>query len=161
MLKHNFRFRDGLKKYVKVKTVDSEEHEGWLKCIDPMTGNLFLMTVDDDYSKVTTYHLLMGDACSSLEVLKEPDEKMNALYEKLRLEAEAMELAQRKELLLAWIKKNRLPVVENADKSLVVAECVTISPPYEIDNCTGSHNLTLRNIRKLIAKMPQTIAQVE
>lgn len=160
-LEHNFRYSDSIGKYVTVKTVDSEEHQGWLRCIDPLSGNIILITVDDDYSKIVGCDLLMGDAVSSLEALREPDDKMNAFYEKLLREAEAAELAARKKLLIAWIKKNRLPVVEKEDQSLVVGECVTISPPYKIDDCTSSNGITLRSIRRMIAKMPLTIAQVE
>lgn len=158
---NNLRHHDSIGKYVSVKTVDSEEHQGWLRCIDPLSGNMILLTTDDDCSKVVAYDLLMGHACSTIEVIREPDDKIIALIEKLKREAEEKELAARKQLVLAWIKKNRLPVVENDDQSLVVAECVTIFPPYQIDNCDGQHNITLKNIRRMLAKMPLTIKQIE
>ena len=158
-LNHNIRFKDSVGKYVKVKTVDSCEIEGWLKCIDPMSGNFFLITFDDSFTSVLSTVLIMGDGCSSLEVLKESDEKIKGLLGILSdNESESLEdISDRKNRLIAWIKKNRLPIFENEDQSLIVGGNVTVSPPYDIQSCSSLNARTLTSIRQLIATMPSVV----
>lgn len=162
-LEHNLRFKNNIEKYVKVKTVDSKEHEGWLKCIDPMTGNFFLMTFDDDMTEIRNLTLFMGDACSGMEVLKDSDEKVKSLLESYPGDRETPEredpeyqehVADRKKNLIAWIKKNRLPVVESEDESVIVGGNVTVKPPYDIQSCSSMNSRTLKRIRELVSQLP-------
>lgn len=157
-LQHNLRYKDHLFKYVKVKTVDSHEYEGWLKCIDPMSGNFFLTTLDESNTAVSDTVLIIRNACTDLEVLKEPDDKVRSFVEGLyRNDLESTEdVSERKNRLVAWIKKNRLPVSENEDTSLTVADNVTIASPYGIQNCSSMNARTLRSVRQLVAKLPST-----
>lgn len=160
-LTDNLRYKDCIAKYVKVKTADSREHEGWLKCIDPLSGNLFLMSFDDTFSVICDIVLIIGSACTSVEVLKEPDDKIKNLIEGLYTNDASFseDISDRKNRLIAWIKKNRLPIVEKADQSLTVCGNVTISPPYDIQSCSSTNGRTLKSVRQLVAKLPANISK--
>lgn len=165
-LEHNLRFKDNIGKYVKIKTVDSSEYEGWLKCIDPITGNFFLITFDDNFEKVRNVDLFMGDGCSSMEVLKDSDENVKSLLKmypmsqknpKVVHEVCPEDTSDKKKRLIAWIKTNRLPVVESEDGSLIVGGNVTVKPPYGIQDCSSLNARTLKSIRKIVSKLPSDI----
>lgn len=165
-LEHNLRFKDNIGKYVKIKTVDSSEHEGWLKCIDPMSGNFFLITFDDNFKEVRNVNLFMGDGCSSMEVLKDSDENVKDLLvmyptsrknPKVLYQVRPDDTSDRKKRLIAWIKKNRLPIVESEDGSLIVGGNVTVKPPYGIQSCSSLNARTLKRIRQLVSKLPSDI----
>lgn len=157
-LERNLRFKDSVGKFIKVKTVNTCEYEGWLKCIDPMTGNLFLVTLDDNFSVNETI-LIPGHAYSRLEVIKKADENVqNIVHQLYGVDTLHHEDAGiRKQRLVAWLKLNRLPVIEKEDETLEVCETVIISPPYDIQNCSSLNGRVLKNIIHLILKLPQNV----
>lgn len=155
-LEHNLRHKDYIGKYVKVQTVNSREHEGWLKCIDPMTGNLILIVFDECFKTVLDAPHIQGHAYNSIEVLKEDDsvkKRLENLYNEHTL-FNSESLCDRKQRLMSWIQKHKLPVGEENEK-LIVAGKVIIGPPYLMGNCKGVNRVFLRNIAKLVSEMPK------
>lgn len=153
----NLRHKDSLGKFVKVNTVDSRTHEGWLKCINPIAGDLILATFDENCTQINDSVLILGSEYKSLEVLKETDDKiMKLLKDQYRSDNFCPAIAaERKKRLISWIKKHRLPVIENEDGTLLVCESVAVCAPYEMINCSSLNARVLKNIRELVWKLPE------
>lgn len=154
---HNLRYKDYIGKYVKIKTIDCREYEGWLKCIDPMTGNLQLITFNASFTDVMDSILILGDAYSNVEMLKGTDDSLKKLIE-VFYRRDSLDYSEnvsnRKDRLVSWIKKHRLPVSENEDESLVVCQSVTVCPPYQVENCSSRNARFLKNIQELVYNLP-------
>lgn len=163
-LEHNLKFSHCLYKYVSLTTLpDKQVHEGWLKAIDPVSGTLILVTLTDDSSAVNHVILINTDTYDDVKVLKEVDPNIKSMLlnlysgDKSHL---AIDVGDRKELLVAWIKQNRLPLRETDNgRDLVVSESVTICPPYTADSCNGSNGRVLMLIRNLVDKLPLAKSQ--
>lgn len=162
-LEYNLKFSHCLYNYVSVTTLPNKQvYEGWLKTIDPVSGNLFLITLTDDSSEVDKIVLIMRDTYEDVKVLKEEDPNIKSMLQNLYSGKSHLEIDEvdRKELLVAWIKRHRLPLREIKDgKALVVSESVTIHPPYNAESCSGSNGRVLMLIRNLVDKLPVSTLQ--
>ncbi|GIY32743.1 AD domain-containing protein [Caerostris extrusa] len=147
-LKH----KDHLLKYVKIKT-EGTTYEGWLKCVDPLTGNLILVL---ENLKETV--LIMSKAIISLEVIKEANENVKNVIQHEEKCPEEFEdnLCERKKRLISWIKANRLPFeeVEESDE-IIICDTITVKPPYTAESCTGTIGRVLLMIQKLVSNIPK------
>lgn len=159
-LDYTMKFSHCLYKYVSITTPhDKRVYEGWLKTIDPVTGNSVLVTLkDDESSQVDNVIFIMRSEFEDVKVLKEVDPEMKSMLQNLYAVDKshlAMDVVVRKQSLVNWVKKHRLPLREHEDgKSLVVMGLITIYPPFIADSCSGTNIKVLGKIRDLVEKMP-------
>ena len=71
------------------------------------------------------------------------------------------ELKEKQSKLKSWLLKNRIPVTVSGENSelLVVADVLTVEPPYESRNCQSTNEIILGRIQGLIASMPKDVHQ--
>ncbi|XP_015790831.1 gem-associated protein 6-like [Tetranychus urticae] len=130
---------------------------GLVKAIDPLSGTIVLLHCDEaDPSKVTDIRIITGHSIEEVNI--EADQNSNQLVADILKEKEfdENELQDRKEKLIDWFKKNRIPIVEKENKDLVVASVITIKPPYRKDDCSSSNVMVIRRIQDLMSKMPNS-----
>ncbi|CAL1268133.1 unnamed protein product [Larinioides sclopetarius] len=148
-----------LLKYVQVSTYSETIFEGWLKDIDPLSGNLLLVNFDSD-SKTKPVILVQGHDCENVEVLREDDAMKNSIQyffnkEGLKCLESSKDVSEHKKCLISWLKKNRLEIEESEDK-IIVCNSVTIHPPYAIEDCISDNGRVLVMTKNLISSMPET-----
>ncbi|XP_015915052.1 gem-associated protein 6-like [Parasteatoda tepidariorum] len=155
------KYKCHLNKFVKVQTVDRICHEGWMKALDPLSGNIILVTLNNDKSKITKSTLIISEACVSVNV----DESVPGTLPDLSLgnntSLTPAELEELKGRLVTWIKKHRLPVTEDEDGSLIVCDSVTIRPPYRPENCISKNVRILQKTSEIIESLPAEIETIE
>ncbi|XP_055934209.1 gem-associated protein 6-like [Argiope bruennichi] len=155
------RYDVHLLKYVKVDTHSKTVHTGWLKDIDPLTGNLVLVNFNDNGSRNESVILIKGHSYKSVEVVREDELMKNAIQHFFdeeaaeRLTTPASDIIKRKKRLLSWLERNRLETKES-DDNIIVCNSVTIHPPYTSEDCVSSNGRVLVMTRNLISSMPET-----
>ncbi|GCC31189.1 hypothetical protein chiPu_0009646, partial [Chiloscyllium punctatum] len=104
---------------------------------------------------------IMGHAVQTVELMSEGEnitkEKLSALFMPVAAKIYSNEeLEQRKSSLKSWLEKNRIPVTEQGDqnKLLCVAGVLTVSPPYNPEDCNSSNEIILSRVQSLIKCNP-------
>jgi len=106
-----------------------------------------------DNGQVTT---IPGHAVAEITVIGDNGSKAPDFDTLFRINHQTLvpeELTLRKDELIKWLKKNRLPVVD-FDEKLNVANTVDILPPYNANSCVSSNEVVLTRIQKLVNNLP-------
>lgn len=103
--------------------------------------------------------VVLGHAVESVEVLQEENKGNTLRLASLFLAhgAEALspeELKKRRQSLRQWIEKNHIPVKEEGEM-LRVANVLTISSPYGVDDCSSSNEIILSRVQSLVQSNPE------
>ncbi|GFW27646.1 gem-associated protein 6 [Trichonephila clavipes] len=150
-------------KYVEVEIEDKKAQEGWLQCIDPLTGNLILARASSDKLYKDEVIIVLGDSVKSLKVLRESGEDKKDILPNFTNEEQNVPsevILERKKRLILWLKKNRLPFKEiGNDEGLVVCDTVTIRPPFKPENCISMNGRVLMMVQKLVADLPDEMKE--
>ncbi|XP_059842397.1 gem-associated protein 6 [Hemitrygon akajei] len=149
-----------LNKEVKVTADEKNTYQGWVFTVDPVSGSVVLVNfVDAEKVSVAT---VMGHAIQAVELISEGEsnttERLSALFMPVGSRAYSNEeLEQRKLRLKSWLEKNRIPVTEQGDqnKTLCVAGVLTVSPPYNAEDCNSSNEIILSRVQSLINCNPE------
>ena len=151
-------------KLVQVTTEDGQEHEGFVFTVDPVSESIVLLRSTQPDSKdfaSMSLKLLPGAAVRDVTVLSENvDTEVKSEFDRLFRPASSKtlsqeELGQRKLHLKQWLEKHRLPVSLSPDgQALIVAEALTILPPFSEESCLSTNEIILSRIRTLIRDMP-------
>ncbi|XP_038660344.1 gem-associated protein 6 isoform X2 [Scyliorhinus canicula] len=144
-----------LNKEVKVTADEKNAYQGWVFTVDPVSGSIVLVNfVDTGKVSVVT---IMGHAIQTVELIREGEnnttEKLSALFMPVAAKVYSNEeLGQRKSSLKSWLEKNRIPVTEQGDQHTVlcVAGVLTVSPPYNPEDCNSSNEIILSRVQSLI-----------
>ncbi|XP_067845386.1 gem-associated protein 6 [Heptranchias perlo] len=144
-----------LNKEVKVTADEKNAYQGWVFTVDPVSGSIVLVNfVDAGKVSVVT---IMGHAIQTVELINEGEnnttERLSALFMPVAARVYSNEeLEQRKSSLKSWLEKNRIPVTEQGDqrKVLCVAGVLTVSPPYNPEDCNSSNEIILSRVQSLI-----------
>ncbi|XP_069788056.1 gem-associated protein 6 [Narcine bancroftii] len=155
-----------LNKEVKVTADEKNTYQGWVFTVDPVTGSIVLVNfIDAGKVSVVT---VMGHAIQAVELINEGEsnitEKLSALFMPAATRTYSNEeLEQRKSRLKSWLEKNRIPVSEQGDqnKMLCVAGVLTVSPPYNLEDCNSSNEIILSRVQSLISCNPESIHKNE
>ncbi|XP_051867692.1 gem-associated protein 6 [Pristis pectinata] len=149
-----------LNKEVKVTADEKNTYQGWVFTVDPVSGSIVLVNfIDAGKVSVAT---VMGHAIQAVELINEGEsnttEKLSALFMPTGTRTYSNEeLEQRKSRLKSWLEKNRIPVTEQGDqnKMLCVAGVLTVSPPYNPEDCNSSNEIILSRVQSLINCNPE------
>ncbi|GFR29083.1 AD domain-containing protein [Trichonephila clavata] len=157
------KYKDHLMKYVEVEVKGKKAREGWLQCIDPLTGNLILARASSDKLYADEIVIVTGDSVESLKVLRESGEdKKDILPNFSDKEGNVLseDILERKKRLILWLKRNRLPFNDiGKDEGLVVCDTVTIRPPFKAENCISMNGRVLMMVQKLVTDLPDEIKE--
>lgn len=148
-----------LNRKVTVKTTKTS-HTGSLKCIDPLTQTIALV-VNDSTAKTSKLVIVMSHSITSIQVVDDIDLSDDITYDlsqflsstlseqnKEKLSEE--ELLSRKDNVMKWLHKSRIPCEELDDGSLCIAYALTLSPPYTRDQCVCANERVLHQIQTLL-----------
>jgi len=149
-----------------LKTVKGS-HVGSLKCIDPLTQTIALVVTDADTGVANRSKLVlaMSHAIRSIE-LADDDYDTGDDYDLNRLLSASMyensddkafsdhELRTRKQSVMSWLQRNRIPCDETDDGVLCIAYALTLSPPYTREQCVCGNEMVLHQIQTLLDSMP-------
>ncbi|KAK3713116.1 hypothetical protein RRG08_036728 [Elysia crispata] len=151
-------------KQVQVTTEDSQQHEGFVFTVDPVSESIVLLKSTQPDSKdftTASLKLLPGASVKTVIVLsKEIDPHVKNEFDGLFRPASSKVLNEedmgvRKVQLKQWLEKHRLPVSLSPDgQALIVAEALTVLPPFSEDSCLSTNEIILSRIRTLIRDMP-------
>ncbi len=140
--------------------VDANTHWFTITTIDPQTYTVILVNLRKDSAEKEVI-VITGETVRSVDVEDDCDpefmERVQALFPREQRDVRRNSDAEtQKENLLAWFKRNRIPVTEKADGTLNVLEKVEISPPFTADHCFSCSEIVLSRVRNLIQAMPST-----
>lgn len=98
--------------------------------------------------------VVLGHAVKEVQVLRAGDEdterKMKSLFiPSVNQNFSSRELEERKKSMHAWLEKNLIPVTDEGDV-LRVANVLTISAPYEAEQCSSSNEIILARVQSLV-----------
>ena len=102
--------------------------------------------------------VVMGHAVEEVEVLQEGNEaiseRMRDVFTPQGAQTLCMnELKHRKDSLRVWLEKNRIPVEEEGE-TLKIANVLTVSPPYGVENCSSPNEIILARVQSLVERNP-------
>lgn len=102
--------------------------------------------------------VVLGHAVESVEVLQDGNKgstlRLASVFSAQGSNAlSPEELRQRRESLRQWIEKNHIPVKEEGEM-LRVANVLTISSPYGVDDCCSSNEIILSRVQSLVQSNP-------
>ena len=81
--------------------------------------------------------------------------ELNLLFSsKVAHEQEASNLIERRNDLIAWLNKNRLPVKLDQNNVINILDSVFIHCPYDLDNCQSTNEIILDKVRQLVQSLP-------
>lgn len=151
-------------KQVHVITEDNIQHEGFVFTVDPVSESIVLLRSTQTDSKDFTsmsLKLIPGSSVRSVSVLSSDiDPRVKTEFDQLFRPASSKtlkkeDLNKRQTQLKLWLEKHRLPVSVSADgQSLIVAEALTILPPFSEESCLSTNEIILSRIRALLRDMP-------
>ncbi|XP_056136934.1 gem-associated protein 6 [Lampris incognitus] len=144
-------------KEVAVTAHHQQRHRGWLYTVDPVSASVVLVNFQEAGGALVT--VVMGHAVEEVEVLQEGDSAMAACLNAIFLPSKAQsfsteELRQRKRSLRQWLEKNRVPV-EEVGEVLRVANVLTVSPPYGVEDCSSPNEIILARVQGLMESNPK------
>jgi len=154
-----------MNKKVVLKTVKGS-HVGSLKCIDPLTQTIALVVMDADTGVTNRSKLVlaMSHAIRSIELADDDDDTGDddlnrllsaSMYENSDDKAFSdHELRTRKQSVMSWLQRNRIPCDETDDGVLCIAYALTLSPPYTREQCVCGNEMVLHQIQTLLDSMP-------
>ncbi|CAF0765142.1 unnamed protein product [Brachionus calyciflorus] len=166
-----------LKKYVEIqlKSRKKETKVGWVYTIDPVSLSYVLVEFMSDEPKNVT--VIMGEEVAQVKILPVTDidentyssiqNKLHSLFSESvgldqNLKAELINeefLIKRRNELIKWLNKNRLPVkldtYENNENLSVIniLDTVFIKPPYEEQTCESTNEIILDRVQNLIKNL--------
>ncbi|XP_032881668.1 gem-associated protein 6 [Amblyraja radiata] len=149
-----------LNKEVKVTADEKNTYQGWVFTVDPVSGSIVLVNfVAAGKVSVVT---VMGHAIQAVELINEGEtnttEKLSSLFMPAPSRTySSEELQHRKCRLKSWLEKNLIPVREQGEEShlLCVAGVLTVSPPYNAEDCNSSNEIILSRVQSLINCNPE------
>ncbi|GFO28651.1 gem-associated protein 6-like [Plakobranchus ocellatus] len=151
-------------KFVQVTTEDNQSHKGYVYTVDPVSESIVLLKPSQankiDFVNLSL-KLLPGASIIDVTILEgDVDPQIMREFDRLFRPASSKSLSHaeinnRRLRLKQWLEKHRLPVCVSPDgQALIVAEALTILPPYCEDSCLSTNEIILSRIRTLIRDMP-------
>ncbi|XP_063361701.1 gem-associated protein 6-like [Cydia amplana] len=135
-------------KFVKIQVIKNRCFTGFLHSIDPVSLSVIL-SVPHEGSYRTT--VIPGHAVQDIEE-DTPSDDIKPPTRKPVTEPTESDTIQRKARLIAWFKKNLLPLTENGD-GLIIGN-VSVLPPYGVKDICAENPVVFMQIRKLMESMP-------
>lgn len=155
------QFQEFVYKEVKVKCKGKESHElvGWVHSVDPVSECISLVTFHDDTVDVT---LVMGQCVGDVEVVNENTDThrvaLDQLFNRHTKSLSAEEQSLRRDKLMSWLQKNRIPVTNTGQRGdlISVSGAALIYPPYGPQDCNCANQIMLEKLQKLIQLTPDS-----
>ena len=146
-------------KKISIYLSDSSKRVGWVFAIDPVTHSVVLEETEHSTETSKKLTFVLGHSISRV-VLEEDAESSKAPCRQLTdfigdakdTQYSHEELMKRKEDLMDWLSRNRVPVSEYSENSalLSVMGVLLVEPPYGPDCCRCSNEIVLDRVEKLI-----------
>ncbi|XP_062869241.1 gem-associated protein 6 [Trichomycterus rosablanca] len=142
---------------VRVTAQDKQQYEGWVFTVDPVSASVVLVTFQG--KEGASVKVVLGHAVKEVQLLRAGDEdterKMKSLFiPNVIKNFSSEELEESKKSLHAWLEKNLIPVTDEGDV-LRVANVLTISAPYEAEQCSSSNEIILARVQSLVKSKDQ------
>ncbi|XP_061684639.1 gem-associated protein 6 [Syngnathoides biaculeatus] len=129
---------------------EARQFEGWLLTVDPVSASMVLVTFSA--AGGAGIQVVTGHAVRHVEALQEGDvattRRLRSLFP--APEAEGPD-PRRRAAVRRWLEENRVPVEERGDR-LRVAGALTVVAPYGPDDCSGTNQIVLDRIQKLLER---------
>ena len=146
-------------KKISIYLSDSSKRVGWVLAIDPVTHSVVVEETEHSTETSKKLTFVLGHSISRV-VLEEDAESSKAPCRQLTdfigdakdTQYSHEELMKRKEDLMDWLSRNRVPVSEYSENSalLSVMGVLLVEPPYGPDCCRCSNEIVLDRVQKLI-----------
>uniref|UniRef100_A0A667WWF4 Gem (nuclear organelle) associated protein 6 n=1 Tax=Myripristis murdjan TaxID=586833 RepID=A0A667WWF4_9TELE len=135
-------------KEVKVKAREQQQqHRGWLLTVDPVSASVVLLSFGE--AGGASVRVVMGHADErTAELLR------SAFLPRRSRSFGPEELRRRRESARRWLERNRVPVQEDGE-ALRVAGVLTVEPPYGPEDCSGSNEIILSRVQRLLQGNPE------
>ena len=153
-----------IEKFVCIELVNGKSLKGECFTIDPVTKSV-VMIIQNEEDKKLFIEIVMRHAVKNIEIEENLPIDVTLLTEfKMSLNGKLFggmdnfseeSLGKRKNTLLAWLKKNQLPVELTDSNSLSVVNGVAmIEPPYTVESCRSTNTIVLDKVMKMIKACP-------
>lgn len=169
---------------VEVLTINHTKFVGQIYSMDPISGryvattfhnadevktfnsffifiliySLFMM-IDRCNQEERSIKLIIGNSIKYLKIIKMTSTSMRTLPEENGLQGPSSQHSedwkQLKDALKKWFHESRIPVNENNYGCLSVLNEIVVSPPYRPENCSGTNEVMLWRVQKLLENFYQ------
>ena len=147
-------------KKISIYLSDGSKRVGWVFAIDPVTHSVVLEE-ETEHSTETSKKLtfVLGHSISRVVLEEDAESSKGPRHQLTDFIGDAKdtqysqeELMKRKEDLMDWLSRNRVPVNEYSENSalLSVMGVLLVEPPYGPDCCRCSNEIVLDRVQKLI-----------
>lgn len=120
------------------------------------------MMLDRSSQEERNIKLVIGTSIKCIKILKKTNVNARSLCEESsngptssgnyqRVE----ELNNLKESLTRWFNESHIPVAENNQGYLLILNEVVVAPPYKPENCSGTNEVILWRVQKLLENFYQ------
>ena len=113
----------------------------------------------DNNQEERSIKLVIGSSIRCLKILKaSPVSARNLITESSNLSANCQprdDMKQLKESLKQWLIESHVPVNENIYGCLLVLNEISISAPYQPENCSGTNQVMLWRVQKMVENFYQ------
>ncbi|XP_076879595.1 gem-associated protein 6 [Brachyhypopomus gauderio] len=142
---------------VKITARDKQQHEGWVFTVDPVSASVVLVTFPEAGGACVT--VVLGHAVKEVQVIRGGDDEIARRLTSLFMPSgcqtfTSQKLKERKDNLRAWLEKNLVPVTDDGEV-LRVANVLTISAPYGVEQCISSNEIILARVQSLVQSNPE------
>ncbi len=111
------------------------------------------VVMSDEIESVT----LELSTCLDSDKNKIKTELSGLFSHKVTHEHEASILTERRNDLVAWLEKNRLPVRLDPNNVINILDSVFVQAPYDLDSCQSTNEIILDKVRQLVKSLPSKI----
>ncbi|XP_046847843.1 gem-associated protein 6-like [Xenia sp. Carnegie-2017] len=146
--------------FVHITLEEKEELSGWICTIDPVSYTIVIAKdLKGSHEENKSVVFVMEKAVKQIYVVgkvgNEPSWVKNFAFKKKANHTDE-ELRKRKEKLIKWLEKNRVPILADSaeTENIRVVGSLVIEPPYDENSCEGTNEIVLARIRKLLCSMP-------
>ncbi|XP_057374346.1 gem-associated protein 6-like [Daphnia carinata] len=143
---------------VEVLTINHTKFVGQIYSMDPISGSLFMM-IDRCNQEERSIKLIIGNSIKYLKVIKMTTTDTRTLPEENGLQGPSSQHSedwkQLKDALKKWFHESRIPVNENNYGCLLVLNEIVVGPPYRPENCSGTNEVMLWRVQKLLENFYQ------
>lgn len=114
----------------------------------------------ENHQEERSIKLVIGNSIKCVKILKLSQTSLNKLTESTsnaihQQPSVVQDWKQVRESLKGWFRESHIPVMENAVGALLVLNEIQIGPPYRPENCSGTNEVMLWRVQKMLENFHQ------
>ncbi|KZC13708.1 Gem-associated protein 6 [Dufourea novaeangliae] len=141
-------FKSYVGREVNILTQDDSTISGTVYTVDPVSESVVLLQdCQQNHLKI-----ILGHAIRNIEICSDKTCELRELFMNRPTCMPRSALDERKNAVVKMLRENRFPVTEKND-ILMIADVLSINPPYKPNDCICANSIILGRIQHLLSCM--------